>query len=79
MGTKMTQIPMWIIHFLITFADSLFRYPAGFVYIFLGLYYATEYGTNIRRAQYIFAALYLITICIVFLIYCKTRKVGNVL
>ena len=79
MGTKMTQIHVWIIYLLISFADSWFRYPAGFVYIFLGLYYATEYGINIRRAQYIFAALYLITICIVFLIYRKTRKVGNVL
>ena len=47
------------------------------MYIFLGLYYATQHGTNILRAQFIFAALYLITIAIVFQIYRKTRKVDN--
>nr|KAG5692969.1 hypothetical protein BaRGS_032401 [Batillaria attramentaria] len=50
-------------------------YPAGFVYIFLGLYYITEHGLNIRRGQYIFAALYLLNIIIVFHIYRKTKKV----
>lgn len=50
-------------------------YPAGFVYVFLGLYYVTLHGTNIRLAQYIFAALYLFTIVTVFVIYRKTRKV----
>ncbi|KAK7093746.1 hypothetical protein V1264_007441 [Littorina saxatilis] len=50
-------------------------YPAGFVYIFMGLYYVTQHGSNIRLAQYIFAALYLINICVVFQIYRQTRKV----
>ncbi|KAJ6653836.1 hypothetical protein lerEdw1_008633 [Lerista edwardsae] len=50
-------------------------YPAGFVYIFLGLYYATSRGTNIRLAQYIFAALYLATLLLVFRIYSRTNKV----
>ncbi|KAL8601451.1 hypothetical protein ACOMHN_042455 [Nucella lapillus] len=50
-------------------------YPAGFVYLFLGLYYATEQGANIRLAQYLFAAVYLVTLTVVFLIYRKTRKV----
>ncbi|XP_053166309.1 dol-P-Man:Man(5)GlcNAc(2)-PP-Dol alpha-1,3-mannosyltransferase isoform X3 [Hemicordylus capensis] len=50
-------------------------YPAGFVYIFLGLYYATGHGTNLRLAQYLFAALYLITLLLVFRIYSRTSKV----
>ncbi|CAM2119317.1 unnamed protein product [Caretta caretta] len=50
-------------------------YPAGFVYIFLGLYYITSRGTNIRLAQYLFAALYLVTLLLVFRIYSRTRKV----
>ncbi|NXH22990.1 ALG3 mannosyltransferase, partial [Bucco capensis] len=50
-------------------------YPAGFVYIFLGLYYATSHGTNIRLAQYLFACLYLLNLLLVFRIYCRTNKV----
>ncbi|NWH68357.1 ALG3 mannosyltransferase, partial [Geococcyx californianus] len=50
-------------------------YPAGFVYIFLGLYYATDHGTNIRLAQYLFAGLYLLNLLLVFRIYCRTNKV----
>lgn len=58
-----------VIHFTVS------RYPAGFVYVFLGLYYATEHGINIRLGQYFFAALYLLTIVIVFHIYRKTKMV----
>nr|XP_040126138.1 dol-P-Man:Man(5)GlcNAc(2)-PP-Dol alpha-1,3-mannosyltransferase isoform X3 [Ictidomys tridecemlineatus] len=50
-------------------------YPAGFVYIFMGLYYATGQGTDIRMAQNIFAVLYLVTLLLVFLIYHQTCKV----
>ncbi|XP_048203200.1 dol-P-Man:Man(5)GlcNAc(2)-PP-Dol alpha-1,3-mannosyltransferase isoform X2 [Perognathus longimembris pacificus] len=50
-------------------------YPAGFVYIFMGLYYATGQGTDIRMAQNIFALLYLATLLLVFLIYHQTCKV----
>ncbi|XP_014481743.1 PREDICTED: lethal(2)neighbour of Tid protein [Dinoponera quadriceps] len=50
-------------------------YPAGFVYIFVGLYYTTSRGTEIRAAQYFFAALYVITLTLVFRIYARTRKV----
>ncbi|XP_006869853.1 PREDICTED: dol-P-Man:Man(5)GlcNAc(2)-PP-Dol alpha-1,3-mannosyltransferase [Chrysochloris asiatica] len=50
-------------------------YPAGFVYIFMGLYYATGRGTNIRVAQHIFAVLYLVTLLLVFWIYHQTCKV----
>uniref|UniRef100_A0A8D0EP61 Dol-P-Man:Man(5)GlcNAc(2)-PP-Dol alpha-1,3-mannosyltransferase n=1 Tax=Strix occidentalis caurina TaxID=311401 RepID=A0A8D0EP61_STROC len=50
-------------------------YPAGFVYIFLGLYYVTGRGTDIRLAQYLFAGLYLLNLLLVFRIYCRTNKV----
>ncbi|XP_059172828.1 dol-P-Man:Man(5)GlcNAc(2)-PP-Dol alpha-1,3-mannosyltransferase-like [Physella acuta] len=50
-------------------------YPAGFVYIFMGLYYITNLGTNIRLAQYIFAGIYMLNIIIVFDIYRKARKI----
>ncbi|XP_052660365.1 dol-P-Man:Man(5)GlcNAc(2)-PP-Dol alpha-1,3-mannosyltransferase isoform X2 [Harpia harpyja] len=50
-------------------------YPAGFVYIFLGLYYATGRGTDIRLAQYLFAGLYLLNLLLIFRIYCRTNKV----
>ncbi|KAG7177596.1 lethal(2)neighbour of Tid protein-like [Homarus americanus] len=49
-------------------------YPAGFVYMFLGLYHLTSRGTNIRLAQYIFAAFYIITLMLVFRIFHKSRK-----
>ncbi|XP_062337248.1 dol-P-Man:Man(5)GlcNAc(2)-PP-Dol alpha-1,3-mannosyltransferase [Osmerus eperlanus] len=50
-------------------------YPAGFVYIFTALYYITSHGVNIRLAQYIFAAFYLLTLLLVFRIYQRTKKV----
>lgn len=50
-------------------------YPAGFVYLFLGLYYATGRGADIRLAQHIFAGLYLLNLLLVFRIYCRTCKV----
>ncbi|XP_071898569.1 dol-P-Man:Man(5)GlcNAc(2)-PP-Dol alpha-1,3-mannosyltransferase isoform X1 [Anas platyrhynchos] len=53
-------------------------YPAGFVYIFLGLYYATGRGADVRLAQYIFAGLYLLNLLLVFRIYCRTNKPGRV-
>jgi len=50
-------------------------YPAGFVYIFSGLYYITDKGMNIRLAQYIFAGLYLLMLVLVFYIYGRVKKV----
>ncbi|XP_076973850.1 dol-P-Man:Man(5)GlcNAc(2)-PP-Dol alpha-1,3-mannosyltransferase isoform X1 [Tamandua tetradactyla] len=50
-------------------------YPAGFVYVFMGLYYATGRGVDIRVAQHIFAVLYLATLLLVFWIYHQTCKV----
>ena len=55
----------------------MISYPAGFVYVFLGLYYATDHGMDIFRAQLIFFAFYLIMLAIVFMIYqrCKVTVV----
>jgi len=50
-------------------------YPAGFVYIFSGLYFITDQGKNIRLAQYIFVGLYLLMLVLVFYIYGKIKKV----
>ncbi|GFG39436.1 hypothetical protein Cfor_08385 [Coptotermes formosanus] len=50
-------------------------YPAGFVYIYMALYYATDHGQNIRLAQYIFAFFYIGLLCLVFRIYMKSKKV----
>lgn len=48
-------------------------YPALHVYIYTALYYLTDEGTNILRAQVIFAGLYLVTLAVVFACY---RRVG---
>eukprot|EP01045_Picozoa_sp_COSAG04_P042124 COSAG04_NODE_13149_length_618_cov_1.053950_1_plen_138_part_10 len=40
-------------------------YPAGFVYSYSLLYYATERGANLDRAQALFVALYLATLAVV--------------
>lgn len=42
----------------------------------MGLYYATDRGTDIPMAQNIFAVLYLVTLVLVFLIYHQTSKVS---
>jgi alpha-1,3-mannosyltransferase len=53
-------------------------YPAGFVYIFIGLYYITSQGINIKIAQYIFAVIHVALLLLVFRIYERTRKVPPV-
>ncbi|KAK3841968.1 MAG: dol-P-Man:Man(5)GlcNAc(2)-PP-Dol alpha-1,3-mannosyltransferase [Linnemannia gamsii] len=50
-------------------------YPAGFVYIYSTLYYATDFGENILRGQWIFMGLYLMTLVIVFSIYAKDKSI----
>lgn len=50
-------------------------YPAGFVYVFTALYHLTGKGSDIRLAQYIFGAIYLVTLLIVFDIYRKCRRI----
>lgn len=44
-------------------------YPAGFVYVFSGLYHVTENGKNIELAQQIFALFYLVHLGVVFKLY----------
>ena len=53
----------------------LSRYPAGFVYVFMLLYYFTGHGTNVSLAQWIFAALYLVNLSVVLSIYRHLFKV----
>lgn len=50
-------------------------YPAGFVYIYSMLYFITSKGQNIRLAQYVFVAIYLLQMFLVLRIYTKSRKV----
>ncbi|CAB9511920.1 Lethal(2)neighbour of Tid protein [Seminavis robusta] len=49
-------------------------YPAGFLYLFAILRWITQQGTNIRLAQYIFLAFYLILQTLVLLIYTKAAR-----
>ncbi|KAG9297597.1 hypothetical protein G9A89_007672 [Geosiphon pyriformis] len=49
-------------------------YPAGFLYVYSALYYITSGGLDVRTGQYIFAALYLFTLLIVFGIYSKSEQ-----
>lgn len=44
-------------------------YPAGFVYLFSGLYYLTDNGTDIGHAQFLFAIFYLVHLLVVFALY----------
>lgn len=52
-------------------------YPAGFVYIFSGLYYVTSRGADVKTAQYIYVIVYAITLTLVLKIYSRTRKVPS--
>ena len=52
-------------------------YPAGFLYIFTGLYYLTDQGDNIVRAQYIFYVLYLVQTYIVMKVYQEALVVSH--
>lgn len=50
-------------------------YPAGFVYIYSIFYFITSRGSNVRLAQYIFIAIYLLQMYLVLQLYAKARKV----
>ena len=43
----------------------------------MALYYITDLGVNIRLAQYIYIAFYILTLVLVFNIYRKVAKVGQ--
>lgn len=48
-------------------------YPAAHVYIYTGLYYLTNKGTDIFLAQQLFAVLYMATLGVVMLSYWKAK------
>ncbi|KAF7528963.1 hypothetical protein G7054_g9992 [Neopestalotiopsis clavispora] len=48
-------------------------YPAAHVYTYAALYQVTDNGTNILRAQYIFAALYMVTLAVVMTCYWQAK------
>lgn len=50
-------------------------YPAGFVWIYTGLYHLTDQGKNVQFAQYIYIALYIAMLSLVLNIYIRTKKV----
>ncbi|VDD87003.1 unnamed protein product [Enterobius vermicularis] len=50
-------------------------YPAGHIYAYGILYSITSGGKDIRRAQYIFEILYLMTLLLVFRVYYKSKKI----
>ena len=54
-------------------------YPAGHVYIYSALYYVTDKGTNILKAQIIFAGLYLVALSVVMSCYrmVKVHDIGR--
>ena len=49
-------------------------YPAGFVWIYYGLYLVTDSGKDVRLGQFIFVALYLLTLAAVFRLMVKSKK-----
>lgn len=50
-------------------------YPAGFVWLYTGFYHLTDKGTNVKLAQYVYIALYIVMLTLVLNIYAKTKKV----
>lgn len=50
-------------------------YPAAHVYIYTFFYFITSRGKNIRFAQFIFIALYLLTLWLVLRLYSKSRRI----
>lgn len=46
-------------------------YPAGFVYLFSALYYLTDHGTDVRKAQYCFAVFQSVLLVLVLFVYRK--------
>mmetsp|Transcript_18443 Transcript_18443/g.27329 ORF Transcript_18443/g.27329 Transcript_18443/m.27329 type:complete len:452 (+) Transcript_18443:277-1632(+) len=49
-------------------------YPAGFLYLFAIFRWLTESGTNILKAQYIFAGLYVLQLAVVLSIYTHVMR-----
>lgn len=54
-------------------------YPAAHVYIYSGLYHITDGGKDIRKAQIIFAGLYLGVLSLVMACYRKAKVLLNLM
>ncbi|GAA5935597.1 dolichyl-P-Man:Man(5)GlcNAc(2)-PP-dolichol alpha-1,3-mannosyltransferase [Sporobolomyces koalae] len=50
-------------------------YPAGHVYAYSLLYYLTDAGQHLVRAQILFAAIYIVTLAVVFAIYRRSERI----
>lgn len=50
-------------------------YPAAHVYVYTFFYFLTSRGSNIRLAQFIFIAIYLLTLWLVLRLYSKSRRI----
>ena len=50
-------------------------YPAGFLYVFSALYHATDQGSNLALAQYIFIGVYLLVLVVVLYVYAIGKRV----
>lgn len=48
-------------------------YPGAHVWIYKQLYWLTDQGRDVQRAQYIFALVYLLTLGVVFQCYRKAK------
>ncbi|KAF7637289.1 hypothetical protein Mgra_00003255 [Meloidogyne graminicola] len=57
------------------FRDIDLIYPAAHLYIYRFFYSLTDEGKNIKRAQYIFASLYLFNLLLVFRLYFKSKRI----
>uniref|UniRef100_A0A1I8C2H5 dolichyl-P-Man:Man5GlcNAc2-PP-dolichol alpha-1,3-mannosyltransferase n=1 Tax=Meloidogyne hapla TaxID=6305 RepID=A0A1I8C2H5_MELHA len=62
-------------YFKITGDTGPIVYPAAHLYIYRIFYSLTDEGKNIRRAQYIFASLYLLNLLVVFRMYFKSKRI----
>ena len=61
-----------LIHFL-------HRYPAGHLYAYSFLHYFTNAGQSLKRAQWLFGAIYVATLALVFSIYSTSKRVSLLL
>lgn len=63
------------IFFILTGDTGPLVYPATFVYAYSVLYFLTDHGRNIRLAQYVFIAIYLLVMWLALRLYSKSRKI----
>lgn len=52
-------------------------YPAAHVYTYTALYYLTRRGSDVLRAQLLFALLYLVALALAMLCYWRSRVGGR--